>query len=76
MATTITLAAQITGGKPMRLRVTETPDQVQQAWTDASGQPFSLTSERDGNQVWLNPAAVVSWSESRGAPAATEAAGE
>ena len=48
----------------MRLRVSETPDQVREAWTGASGQPFSVTNERDGGEVWVNPAAVISWSES------------
>jgi hypothetical protein len=66
VSTTIILASQGGDGKPMRMRVSQTPDEVREAWASASGQPFSLTAERDGGEVWVNPAGVISWRETSG----------
>ena len=77
MPTMITLASQSSDGKPMKLRVSQSPEEVRQAWKDSTGDPFALTSERDVAEVWVNPGAVITWREPRtsGAGAAGAAAG-
>jgi hypothetical protein len=64
MATSITLTAQNNEGKNMRMRVSQTPEQVGEAWAAAGGQPFQLTADRGGD-VWVNPSSVVCWQEAR-----------
>ena len=69
MPTTIVFAAPH-GDRSLAVQVQEEPEDVFAAWTAAGGLPFALTEAETGEaQVWISPATVAYWHETRSGPA-------